>query len=1054
MTNMNYVDHLDLFGVTAKEIPCIKLEGAPTDSTVGAVGLFAMDTLTGDVWKCVSVADGKYGWERFGEGSPEAVKYTAQNLTEEYKTQARTNIGAAVETNKFYTNLSLAITDINNGNWNNAITDISAAKVKVFTAHNGKLTVMLLDDVTESVQIDINKDIELVLNGKTLNFNAVGAYLNFTSGTNCAINGVANGSKIVKNVSNASASQYAVNTESKLYIKGGTYEITGSGTKNIIAIRMASAGELLEIVDATVVSEASGNATGLCIQSQGKTLNVKSCTLTASSEIASSSIMAMSDITIEYSNISSSSGNGIGKALDLSYCDGKEIFVKNSHISATSQNKSAIGIDCDSGTPITPVVTVKDSVIIADAYDCHASTVTAIGISAMGTLICEDCDVRGTHSGIQTSEGCKLYINGGSYNGFCHGGIYFTQGSDGVAYVNDATLTCGDYQGIFDYSGKTAEIYGCAYIGGGSEARSNNMTIYMDGCTLGTAEGGNALVLRGSSGETNNTVNISNSNIVAGGGIRVDNDTHTLNIGIGCNITAANVSAAYPPVMTGKLYRRNYEDKVLDGRDYDALNACVQESVKYTAQTLTEEQKAQTRENIGVELEAIKSYYSERMSLQRDAIISMMLSFHEVSYYSTLTVAVTDANSGTIGTNADADANSAVACAYSNNGYPYVVLLKDTVESTSIQPTVDMTINLGGHKLSSEKNICIIVATVNVIIDGRIDGSTIELNIAKAKPVQVRSGSLVVHGGTYIADSTSGEAATFMSAGKLDMHNATIVAKSPDNYAYGVYVQSGQTTVSDCNISTSSTTLSRCINNLGGTVTISGCDIKAYSEYRPNGDGYVLEVDGVYNKSVATISNCDIRAYSDYFADGDTYTASSQGVYNTSTATLEINNCYVLGTLVGLQNNGTLYVDGGTFESYGHGGIYFTGTGTTAYVRNATLNDVLTMPDGYTGTSQHNGGGFYIGGAEGADNISVYMDNCDIYGSNYPIVLRGSTGEQNNTLYISNSRINLDYSTTGARIDNDTHKLYLGVGNNFTAENTDRPSAVIVTDEVYVQEAA
>ena len=98
MANINYVDHLDLFGVPAKEIPCIKFEGAPTESTVGAVGLFGMDTLTGDVWKCVSEADGKYGWEPFGEGSPDAVKFTAQTLTDEQKAQVRDNIGVVDET--------------------------------------------------------------------------------------------------------------------------------------------------------------------------------------------------------------------------------------------------------------------------------------------------------------------------------------------------------------------------------------------------------------------------------------------------------------------------------------------------------------------------------------------------------------------------------------------------------------------------------------------------------------------------------------------------------------------------------------------------------------------------------------------------------------------------------------------------------------------------------------------------------------------------------------------------------------------------------------------
>ena len=35
------------------------------------------------------------------------------------------------------------------------------------------------------------------------------------------------------------------------------------------------------------------------------------------------------------------------------------------------------------------------------------------------------------------------------------------------------------------------------------------------------------------------------------------------------------------------------------------------------------------------------------------------------------------------------------------------------------------------------------------------------------------------------------------------------------------------------------------------------------------------------------------------------------------------------------------------------------------------------------------------------------------------------------------------------RIDNNTHKLYIGVGNNFTAENTTLVEAVVVTDETY-----
>jgi len=89
---MNFVEQLNLFGVIAKEIPCIKGSGAPTTTTEGAVGCLYMDTDTGAVYKCVSEGV----WEKFGGGTAEGtVLYTEQTLSDEQKTQVRNNIGAA-----------------------------------------------------------------------------------------------------------------------------------------------------------------------------------------------------------------------------------------------------------------------------------------------------------------------------------------------------------------------------------------------------------------------------------------------------------------------------------------------------------------------------------------------------------------------------------------------------------------------------------------------------------------------------------------------------------------------------------------------------------------------------------------------------------------------------------------------------------------------------------------------------------------------------------------------------------------------------------------------
>lgn len=61
---MDFVKHLNLFGVEAKEIPCIVGENVPTADTVGEVGSLYMDSETGEIYKCVSANDNTYEWER------------------------------------------------------------------------------------------------------------------------------------------------------------------------------------------------------------------------------------------------------------------------------------------------------------------------------------------------------------------------------------------------------------------------------------------------------------------------------------------------------------------------------------------------------------------------------------------------------------------------------------------------------------------------------------------------------------------------------------------------------------------------------------------------------------------------------------------------------------------------------------------------------------------------------------------------------------------------------------------------------------------------------
>ena len=77
---MNFVESLNMFGVEAKEIPCIVGSGAPTATTAGAVGLLYMNADNGDVYKCTDADDVGYTWMPFENGKLDASVEEFANL--------------------------------------------------------------------------------------------------------------------------------------------------------------------------------------------------------------------------------------------------------------------------------------------------------------------------------------------------------------------------------------------------------------------------------------------------------------------------------------------------------------------------------------------------------------------------------------------------------------------------------------------------------------------------------------------------------------------------------------------------------------------------------------------------------------------------------------------------------------------------------------------------------------------------------------------------------------------------------------------------------------
>lgn len=384
-----------------------------------------------------------------------------------------------------------------------------------------------------------------------------------------------------------------------------------------------------------------------------------------------------------------------------------------------------------------------------------------------------------------------------------------------------------------------------------------------------------------------------------------------------------------------------------------------------------------------------------------DSAVATILIPLVYTYYSTWDSAITDANNGTIGENADAEKENAVACIYlDNNNVANAVLLRDA-ETAGMEIAKDMVINLNGHKLSMTEgnNTSAIHHTIGtLVVDGTKKGSSIEVKNSDktARCIRADAGTLTVNGGTYVA--TSGKSAR------------------PIQVDY------------DC------------------TATITDCEITAFG-------GEKTSSGGVLNWGTATLTNCRVSAYANYNTDQGEY---SMGVYGDGP--LILNNCYAYGTHSSVQCRNTLVINGGTYESPGHG-VYISCTDKIAHIRNATIR-FCEMKEGYIYTKGATGPGLYIGGGSDRNNITLYMDNCVISSKEGEpqIVLRGTSNEpeHDNNLYISNST--LLGEKFYIRIDNLTHRLYLGAGNNFNKENTTIKAlydpnsmlpAVIETGETY-----
>lgn len=448
---------------------------------------------------------------------------------------------------------------------------------------------------------------------------------------------------------------------------------------------------------------------------------------------------------------------------------------------------------------------------------------------------------------------------------------------------------------------------------------------------------------------------------------------------------------------------------------------------------------------------------SEKEAAEKKAEVSPLEELqkkHEFYYYSSLPLAVNNSAAQTIGTGSDSNKETAIAGVYEEDGKRYVVLLKDAEETENINLSGNITLNLCGNTLTVKKGIKVIGENSVVNIDGTVEKSQITMDVGDTEAVSMitcgSTNTLNVTGGAYAAKLSGDgikEIRTILCQDNsvLNLKDCEVIAKSGCEAELGALSIGGsaKATIQSCKLNADST------NGKAFTIyckpssvsEIKNCDVYAHSQH--------VSSKGIYISKGATAKIDDTKVFADSRSSHNEQLSS--GIQNVGEAT--ITNCNVYGNHSGMQTNvgAKTYVTGGRFESPSHGGIYFShGSSGEAYIEGAEIA-MCEYKGRYGSIEIGANGGLYIGSSTDSGNyMSIYFNNCEFINAGGPAFVLSSTyGGKSNTIYVSNSTI--PYLSEKARIDSSTHKVYIGTGCNFTAENTRLPSAVIMTDEVYTR---
>lgn len=348
-----------------------------------------------------------------------------------------------------------------------------------------------------------------------------------------------------------------------------------------------------------------------------------------------------------------------------------------------------------------------------------------------------------------------------------------------------------------------------------------------------------------------------------------------------------------------------------------------------------------------------------------------------------------------------------------------VVMVRDSIEQVAIPSSVDMTLNLNGHKLEGLNSAIVVQGKINIVDEkntsfdnpdqgygageegeGYITGNT----NASGGGIKVLSGEAKLTSGT-IKDcraATSG-AAVYVYSGKFTLAGGTI----KDNYApngSAVYVDKDGSTFAmtagtiSKNRGTTANVYDGAIYNNGGAVSIAGGTISdnttratifntssGTSNGRVNISGGVIENNTTVYSPVTTTGTRSSTIISGTANEKpeirNNYTSASGGAVSVLDGTTYISNAVIRGNTAvtyggGIyQSAGTLIMDTGTEvtnnEAQYRGGGIFQWAGNATLVSGTVVNNEAPRGGGVAQEAAYRGNMVISNGTKIYENVSL-----------------------------------------------------------------------------------